>query len=356
MVSAFKSARRGSGFTLVEMLVCMAIVAVLLVFLVMMTGQTSATWQHTSGKMEQFRQARTAFETLTMRLSQATLNTYWDYDNPALPGRYERRSDLRFIAGQANTLLGNHGNAQRVSHCLFFHSPLGFTHNPAYRGVGGLMNVWGYFVELNDDSAERPPFLSSGPSAWPARTRFRLMELMQPSEELMTYQLNAGSTPIGPNWFKTAVNPPNAGSRSTHVLAENIVALMILPMLSPQDQAALGSSAQLAPNYSYDSTQAVADPNLNPKNQLPPVVQVTMVAIDEQTATRLSVPPGGDNFFGVSGKFQDAAQFHNDLALDLSRGGNDTLENKLVELRANYRVFTTRVPLRAAKWSRAQSN
>jgi uncharacterized protein (TIGR02599 family) len=218
------------------------------------------------------------------------------------------------------------------------------------------MNAWGYFVELNDDSAERPPFLSSGSSPWPVRTRFRLMELMQPSEKLTTYQMTSGSASAGFNWFRTAVNPPNPGGGSTHVLAENVVALIILPLLSAQDQAALGGSAQLAPDYSYDSTQSVADPNLNPKNQLPPVVQVTMVAIDEQTATRLSVPPGGVDFFNVAGKFQDAAKFDADLALDVTRGGNATLENKLVELRANYRVFTTSVPLRAAKWSRAQSN
>ena len=61
--------------------------------------------------------------------------------------------------------------------------------------------------------------------------------------------------------------------------------------LSPQEDA---TETRLAPQYSYDSTAANLDPTINPKNQLPPVVQLTVVAVDEATFGRIqagAVPP-----------------------------------------------------------------
>ncbi len=79
-----KSLRHKSGaFTIIELLVSMSIVMILLVVLFQMVGQTSSIWKYTNAKAEQFRGARTAFEAITRQLSQATLNTYWDYDRDA---------------------------------------------------------------------------------------------------------------------------------------------------------------------------------------------------------------------------------------------------------------------------------
>ncbi len=76
------------------------------------------------------------------------------------------------------------------------------------------------------------------------------------------------------------------GGAVHHVLAENIVALVFIPKLPPKEDETGGL---LAPNYSYDSTVNKPDePNINPKNQLPPVVGVVMVAIDEESAAKLA--------------------------------------------------------------------
>src|SRR5437867_2293961 len=80
------------GFTLVEVMVSMAILVLLLLVLVSITDATRKTWSYTSSKIEQFQDAREAFESITRKLSQATLNTYWDYDNPLTPTRYLRQS------------------------------------------------------------------------------------------------------------------------------------------------------------------------------------------------------------------------------------------------------------------------
>lgn len=356
------------GFTLVEVLLSTAIIGLILLILVSITSQTAQTWRYTTGKIEQFREARVAFDRMTTQISQATLNTYWDYDNATAPKRYERRSELRYINGSVNgsaeQLLGNSTSKERFTHGIFFHAPLGFVANTGpkgYRGLENLLNVWGYYVELGDDADLRPPFIT--PTTAPLRTRFRLMEFMQPSEKMTTYSFTSGVLTGKPNsetytatsWFKAPINSATPANSPLHVLAENVVALIILPQLSKQDIKAMGSSAsELAANYSYDSTKKGANRLLNPKNQLPPVVQVTMVAVDEASAVRMNPA----DLSASLKKFSKAADFNKDLKLDLAGDENSSLENKLTSkaVKANYRIFTTNVPIRAAKWSRSQTN
>jgi uncharacterized protein (TIGR02599 family) len=118
----------------------------------------------------------------------------------------------------------------------------------------------------------------------------------------------------------------------------------------------------LAPNYSYDSSPAGSglfgsgggsgDARLNPVNQLPPVVQVTMVAIDEPSAIRLNLRQGSADIFGTKGKFTDTKKYSKDLLLDPSTGDRTSLENTLVGMGVKYRTFSTNIPIRGAKWSR----
>jgi uncharacterized protein (TIGR02599 family) len=89
------------GFTLVELIVAVGLLAIVLLLLASMTNSTASIWKLTSGKIEEFRSASNAFDSMTRRLSQATLNTYWDYDSPTAPTKYFRHSELRFISGPA---------------------------------------------------------------------------------------------------------------------------------------------------------------------------------------------------------------------------------------------------------------
>ena len=142
------------------------------------------------------------------------------------------------------------------------------------------------------------------------------------------------------------------------MLAENVVALIILPKLSPGDQAA-GSytDSSLAPNYTYDSTLPGAgstDPNLDSQTQLPPLVTVTIVAVDETsysrfqgTSTAMPTNLTPNSLFQNAGDTKDAtnAGFARDL---------QTLEGNLQVDHLSYRVFTTDVSIKSAKWSRSQ--
>ncbi len=355
-----------SAFTLVELLLSTAVLALIVMMLAAMTNQTAATWRYTSGKIEQFSGARDAFESLTRQVGQATLNTYYDYfdasgqrrtpDNAGLfvPKNYGRQSELRFISGSMDRdnryggesvpPLAADASRPRPTHGIFFHAPLGYVEDtPLHGGLQGLLNSWGYYVEFDSDERNRPPFLQGATGIAPPRWRYRLMEFMQPSEKMETY-----SKPD--DWFAPAVN--QQGTPQAHVLAENIVALIIQPALAPKDEQELTppptvAGTALAPGYFYDSTKKNPNPALNPQHQLPPMVRVTMVAIDEPSAIRLA---SGSEMpdFGLEDLFRtdssnSAASYEKDLA---------TLEATLAEKRCSYRVFTTTVVIRGAKWSK----
>ncbi len=352
------------GFTLVELLVSTLILTVLVVVLASIVNQTSSMWHYTASKVEQFRGAREGFEAMTRRLSQATLNTYWDYDDPNLPKTYLRQSELRFISGPGITAGGD--APPRPTHGIFFFAPLGFvvpadsgdTTAQNYEGLGNLLNTWGYFIEYRDDSVAKPTFVNSAP-----RNRFRLMEFMQPSQAMNLYALEkqaGGNTAYtATNWFLDPINTTGT-SRPAHVLAENIIALVLLPKLAPEVQAAGHyTAASLAPGYLYDSTgtnmNTLSDPNLNPKNQLPPIIQATMVAIDETSALRMSAQDVSALQAELGNLFTDPAALDTDLG-NMTPPPNGSLAQYLLSRRINYRIFTSEISIKGAKWSTNQKN
>jgi len=377
------------AFTLVELMVSTAIISLLMVILTTMVNQFSQTWRYASSKVEAFQAARDGFESMTRKLSQATLNTYWDLYYVNIGGRqapkdFLRQSQLRFISGSIAKLAPD---SSRFTHGVFFQAPLGVVEDRAGLGsMKDLLNTWGYFVEEGDDTLLRPSFLQG---RVPIRRRGRLMELMQPAEAMSVYDLDpkGAPSPVAGDqlrWFRSALE---GSSRPVRSIAENIVGLIIWPKLSATDSNArrdLGQSP-LSPDYTYDSSllsfksakfgsatspiilnegAKVNNPNdptdaatINPKNQLPPIVQVTLVAIDEQSAARIEAQGTSGNFHQFTdGLFQVACapgtrsnqqtQYDSDLK---------TMEQRLVNAKVTYRIFTTNVLIRGAKWSVAQT-
>ncbi len=378
-----------TAFTLVELMVSTAIISLLMLILAAMVNQFSQTWRYTTNRVESFQAARDGFESMTRKLSQATLNTYWDlyYVNVAgrqAPKDFIRQSQLRFVSGPVAKLAPTNN---RYTHAVFFQAPLGMVNDRAsLSAMRNLLNTWGYFLEEGDDSLLRPSFLEG---RVPLRTRCRLMELMQPAEAMSVYDLDPkGATTQVPGdqlvWFRSALV---ASPRPVRALADNIVALIIWPKLANADENTRWDQGKspLSPNYLYDSSlltfksqrfgsatapvylndgatlmnqtdlQEAAD--INPKNQLPPIVQVTMVAIDEQSAIRLEDSGKKDGVIKLTdGLFQVACrpgtrssqvtQYTQDL---------QTMEQRLVTAKVSYRIFETNVLIRGAKWSTAQS-
>lgn len=329
-----------NGFTIIETLAAMAVLLILMVIVFSVIDQASKIWRRTIAKSEQFRNARVGFATLGQNLRQATLNSYLDYDDSSNPTVYLRKSDLHFITGQAASLIQFVAPSPPSiaipgpNHAIFFQAPIGFSPGIAgATGIPDLLNAVGYFIEFCGDDLHYPLFVAKKN----IRYRYRLMEFKQPSANLAVY-----SSALGRNWFQSALSATSANVRP---IADNIVALVIAPRTST-----LSAPTALAPNYGYDSRITGSNPQPIQQNQLPPLLDVTMVAIAEESASQLAArygsaaPPIVDPLW-----FQNAAKYSDDLNALISALQKGSLVDGKSGAPINYRVFTSTIQLREGK-------
>ncbi len=385
----------GRGFTLIELLVSMTFLVILMLVVTQVVGIVQRTWVRSNSRVSQFREARTAFDLLTRTLSQATLNTYWDNEFDPLrtdaagqevkrAKNYIRQSELQYISGPSTQVLqGASGKADSYpGHAVFFQAPLGITN--LVEATGSLTNTEnmvnllcgrGYFVEWGDDKSYRPPFLEKLKTV-PPRSRLRLMEYSPTAERNRIYDSalrplvdSATGVNNGKRWFndgdyaalKSLVqDKESVQTRAfTRPVAENIIALVISPQVETIGNTS-GSPYSIAPNYLYDSTLKVnpgaTASTSNPQGTqhlLPPILKVTMVALDEVSGEFLSREENAsmrkEVLTAASGMFQSASNFTKELeGLDGKQGDLQTL---LLSKKLSYRVFTTTIALKQARWS-----
>ena len=317
-----------NAFTILELLVAITVLSLILVVMLSLITQTSNVWRSSSARIEAFQSARRGFETLTRSLEQATLNTYWDYDNPNDPKVYRRKSELHFLVADAGTdgLPGTPGTGQAV----FFQAPANKTASTNYDGLTGLINACGFFVQYGSDADWLPAHVGAGQ----ARERFRLMQWMQATESLGVYE---GATNHA--WV-------TAAPADVVPVADNVIALIIWPKEEGEEANPILNS------YSYDSRlNAINAPQPATAHQLPPLLKVALVAIDETSAVRLGANLQPTVAACMSGLFdtspaKDSPDDKKSLADDLA-----TLETRLTTKSISYRTFVTSVPMREAKWS-----
>ncbi len=321
MKSPFFSKSR-AGFTILEVMVASAVFIMLLGLLLSTISQTSTVTRRATEKVSAFQGARSAFELITSKLSQATMNSYWDYDSPTTPTKYIRKSELHFVVGPAGQapLPGTSGTGQAV----FFQAPGGVTGTSTYNGMDNLLNAYGYYIEYQQESGL--PFQNSASNT----SRYRLIQSIVKTEDLRVYTDNSTS---GSTWI--------SGDNSA-VVAENIVYMAIWPRKAASEDS---TGSALTTSFAYNSRLNSSDnPQPDTANQLPPMVQVTMVAIDETSAVRFCTSSTAPT--QISGAFSglfstsSVAQFDADL---------DTLTQKLTANGVNFRIFTTIVPMRESK-------
>ncbi len=325
-----------SGFTLAELLVSMTVLSVLLLMLTQLLTQVQQTWTYSEARISQFREARVAFDIMTKNLSQATLHTYLDidYDRQNQEIGYQRQSELHFITGSAERDL-RLGEPNTPTHAIFFQAPLG--RSDRYENLGNLFNARGYYVQYGDDSLLKPGFIQSDP-----RYRFRLMEYMPPAEENQVYidgdeERKFGQPAVYDKWFKYKLK------EFSHPLAENVVALILSPREALEDPADREKAyREIAPNYSYNSNTTGS----KFLQQVPPLIKVTLVAIDETSAVRLGEISNEVSMpnFGFFNNFRVVRDYEKDV-----QALKDELNNS--EPPINFKVFSTMVALRSSKWS-----
>jgi len=372
------------GFSLVELILAMTVLTGILLMFVGLLDQTQKTWDYSRTQISQFREARVAFDIMTKNLSQATLNPYFeqidrngkrssDFVDPAdfFPVAYDLQAELHFRVMRAQQLNAAGMLSVGPGHAIFFQAPLGSTADQRYSSLTNLLNGRGYFVAYVEDAAFRPAFLNG--MNVETRKRYRLMEFIPPTEENQVYaaafeaETDGGSSPgVRSNWITVPLGA--SGQMGTvRPLAENIVALIVSPRQPVADASGAvfraNNASQLrlsdqiatqmvAPNYVFDS--AIPTGGGWPKHTLPPLVQLTMVAIDDISAMRLE-ERYGDNYmtrFLSPNSWTAADSYHADLAALAN-----ALESEAAApdgVRVNFKVFSSTVRINGAKWTATQ--
>jgi uncharacterized protein (TIGR02599 family) len=314
-----------SGFSLIELLLAMAVLALMAVMMLSVTSSAQKIAKQTTSRTEQFREGRRAFERINQRLSQATLNTYWDYVDSSgrprttsnattfTPNIYARMSELRYLQTNSSSLTAP-GGGTMVGNSVFFQAPLG--KSDTLSGLNSLLNTTGFYIKKSDDSALRPATVSE------SKTRYRLFELTEPAENLTIYSLTSGNaTTTSTAWYTT----PLAVTGNSRRLADNIVALLF----QAQYQNASGTPTSA---FNYTSTPRGLSSQPIEENNLPPTVRVAMIALDETSARRVA-----------------------EESITLTDATDDTslalLEKNLTDSRLNYRKFQSTVSIGPSKWS-----
>lgn len=310
--------------TLVEMLVSTAILALILIVILQSITMVSQNWK--SGSVDAWAPAEDAFARISQRLAAATLEPYQDYVDATgavgsssgfVPDHLARCSDLAFISGPG--LL----DSTRITagDGVFFISPHGYSPSEAHNGLDRLLNAEGYYVEFDNDTG---PFTSQSFYRW------RLKEIVQPSEDLNIFTTTTSAA------FLQQLVP--AGT-STPTLADNIIALLVLPERAAQD-----TDPDLAPTFHYDSRDATQPLT---HHQLPPRIKLALVAIKELSAQTLAqrygttAPP-----LLAQNLFQNADHFSSDLS---------TLDGALTDQKIEHRIFQRDLSLPASAWTETPS-
>ena len=349
-----------AAFTLVEVMVAMCIVMAIVGMLFAIVSRATEGTRAASSRQDQFQQAQGAFETLTRRIGQATLNNYWDsYSVNATVRRYQRMSELRFVCGPmqcgANPLDATVSKI-RPGHGVFFQATSGRSgaaRDPSLVGLESLVNSWGYFVEVGTDGMAMPSFLASQPDLDPITPR--LMEMCEPAQSLGIYAYTSGKPDYsGFEWFRT----PLANRALLRPVAKNIALLLVQPKLTAQESERLlpsGTAAErdamLAPQLFYHSgapAPSGTDRAHNMRHRLPAMAEITMVALDAATVSRL-YGPGDLDPLKLRDAFHAASTLRSELQGDPENAKMDSLERRLIARHASYRIFTATIPIRAAQ-------
>lgn len=370
-------ARARTAFTLLEMIVAMSVVAIAMLVVVEAMSRVQETWRMTNTQVREAQDARAALEAMSRTITRATLNGRWKTDDASAPSLFLRDSDLHFVCGPCDALIGP--SSGTAGHAVFFQAPLGHSGPDERTGTGvkaeydtlpGVLNAWGYFVEFAEDPAALPSFIagdrrSLGLAA--KRHRFRLMEYRQPAHELDLFQMDGSDPPESKfsqlrsqneiyQWFTTPLKQSGESTRRRcAVIADNVLAVIIEPqkVLASEAQTA-GAAATLTSRdeddylydtrrYQWDSGSAVA---ASTRHRLPQALKLTVIVLDERDWDKLTedqaLRTGAELRNTVAGLFHHPAGFTSDIG---------AVTGELNRRRMHHRVITTTIQMPAGRWT-----
>ncbi len=382
--------RRVTAFTLIEVLVSVTILAMIMLIVTTVLGQAQRSWRAASSRVSQFREARQAFDTLTRGLRQATLPAHFDWgygpgganDIPTLPTEaptaLKRKASLGFNLNRASAIVQPGANQDVFpGHAVVFQAPMGSSittdgsRNLIFDQLDRLLCVRGYFVKFSSNAAFVPRGLAS--RLEPSR-RYRLFEYRPPTEYNSVFATPPpngvpadGATAPQGDWMRIDVSKMDtigaggAGNGSPgefiRPVAENIMFMAFAVSFSPEAGSSVTASSLATPATSsstngvdyfsaYESYTGTASGGRTGSapgaNRLPRSMEIIMIAIDEESATRLADTYGGSppSLVQKSGaSFDQPANYTRDIA---------RVRKTLEQEKVNFRIFNSIILLPAS--------
>lgn len=302
-------ARSRCGMTLLEVLLSTIILSIVLLCIAAAISTIQSSWVKVRAKSDPYRSSRLALDTLSRRVSEATLQQRWEMTQKGSSLHYLPQSDLHFICGPASKLLSG---GRYLGHAVFFQTTRGWdlaqaqSTAPPHERLDETLNAWGYFVEYGaDNSAPKPSFLSSDKlDSTDLRTlnRFRLYEWRQPTAELKVFypqsnlegpsKLSQATGVSSYDWFRQPLQQSSAQQRRTSLVAEHVVAFALIPMgadTTPQVGQPIGSREleEVLQSAVYDSRDKTSPYTLH---RLPKAFRLIALVVSPEAWTRQ--PPG----------------------------------------------------------------
>jgi uncharacterized protein (TIGR02599 family) len=261
--------RRVDSFSLVEMLVSIAILSILMIILLGMTFSLSTLWQAGQAHNERRTNAQAIFERMTRDLQQVSVPSTRS-GNPSL----FNTTSLQFVINPSGV-----SSNYEFPQALFWQAPV--WQAQVSQATNGNLAVVGYFVQWVNGA----PCLSR--------------VVINPSTYSI-YSNPATSAWINDNSLATNA-PATAASNYSGLMAGNVLGLWVQALDGLGNPIQQGSTLQgeafdsrlgyASTNFLYSPTNVAGNPVLvltNAPCALPAAVQIAIVVIDSSTARRLT--------------------------------------------------------------------
>ncbi|HEX4083478.1 MAG TPA: hypothetical protein VHY22_01100 [Chthoniobacteraceae bacterium] len=378
-----------------EILVASAVMLVIIFVLLQVIAGMNSVWSNTSGAISNFQSARSAFTVINRELARATLKTYLDYiNNPStnnspfgvfrtglsleqqqtfVPYSFARASELHFVCGPATGIIPSGASAvNNPGDAVFFQAPLGVVaaqNQTTDKYLQGSLDDIGFYVQYGDLSPRQFPSWLNSFFGGATHNAFRLVEAMEPTENLSVYQqTSTGNYNLG--WLPAVSGTAFPVSGSTYdqsILAQDVLLLIVRPRVETVDEQLLApkfgetygpatQNAIISPNYVYDSrswqpgytftVNLVKNSTyaIYMRNQLPPIVDVAMLCADPNSLTHMHISSQGTPPAVLE---PPASLFANSSNMDADLA---TFGQQLAANHIRYRIFRSSVQILSAAW------
>lgn len=312
------ASRNQRAFTLLEILVATAILALIVVILAALVSEAGRIWAASEAQSQRRSTGRALLQFIARDLEMATIPNLY----PTLNSTHSTNANLQFAVSLPSVMPANVLNP----HAAFWQAPVA-----ANRSRGDLATV-GYFVRWDTQSQ-------------PGTAKAQLCRLaVDPADPALylVYSNRVDGTPA--DWFDAATldaaAPATAAGEYRGWFADNVIALW-LRCLDRQGKPILNTAVGTTLNggYGFDSRQGYENPSngvKQPAPALPASVEIALVTVDARTAKRIQTP--------IMASPNSPANFGKDQTTPGSLAY--FVANLPAEIKSGVQVFSTRVYLK----------